>query len=113
MGAIGTVRKLKSALMAMSAPKDDLPRGMLQAQREAEIGAATGGKLVIYTSSVTANRTAKTDCDRMRQIFQQHRVPFEERDVVMDQGYAAELRDRVPDALPPMVRRGARRRVTG
>ena len=108
MGAVGHVRKLKSAIAAMSIT-EDIPRGVQQAQREAELGAATGGKLVMYSSSVTANRDSKGMCDRMRQIFQQHRVPFEERDVVMNQAFAEELKDRAPDEAIPVVR--ARRRL--
>jgi hypothetical protein len=109
MGAVGTVRKLKSALAAMSI-KEDVPRGVQQAQREAELGTATGGKIVVYTSSVTANRESKSQCDRLRQIFQQHRVPFEERDVVMNQAFAEELKDRAPDEAIPVVRPNARKR---
>mmetsp|Transcript_11933 Transcript_11933/g.30678 ORF Transcript_11933/g.30678 Transcript_11933/m.30678 type:complete len:349 (+) Transcript_11933:897-1943(+) len=62
-----------------------------------------GGKIVIYTTSVTGIMETKIECKEMRGIFQRLRVRFEERNIYMDKSLGAELEFRLPGATLPQA----------
>ena len=73
--------------------------GLLQS--EAAAGEITGGKIVVYTTSVSTVKETYSACQDMRKIFQRSRVAFEERDIFLDATFNKELQARLPTATVP------------
>eukprot|EP00047_Mylnosiga_fluctuans_P021745 m.108659 g.108659 ORF g.108659 m.108659 type:complete len:547 (-) comp9012_c0_seq1:2096-3736(-) len=72
---------------------------------EAEAAAAEvhGGKIVVYTSSMTAVKATANACLLVRRTLQGHRVTFEERDVFMSAAFHDELQARCPGRGVPQI----------
>eukprot|EP00053_Salpingoeca_punica_P009579 m.85768 g.85768 ORF g.85768 m.85768 type:complete len:508 (+) comp15071_c0_seq1:1295-2818(+) len=70
---------------------------------EEAAGESSGGKIVLYTSSVQAVKKSYMECHEVRRILQMLRVPFEERDIMMSAEYKVQLRERAPGATPPVL----------
>ena len=72
-------------------------------QIETAAGIKYGGKVVIYTTSVTGIRDTYARCTEVRKIFQNLRVAFEDRNIYMSSEFAKELDERLPKALVPQL----------
>ena len=72
-------------------------------QSEALAGEAAGGKIVVYTTSVSTVKETYSACQDMRKMFQRARVAFEERDIFLDAAFNRELQARLPSANVPFA----------
>lgn len=86
-----------------SAREGPVDRTELLVESEKAAGEKEGGKIVIYTTSVTGILATKSNCNEMRAIFQRLRVPFEERNIYMDKNLATELEQRRPGSELPQA----------
>eukprot|EP00730_Choanoeca_flexa_P012122 TRINITY_DN3357_c0_g1_i1.p1 TRINITY_DN3357_c0_g1~~TRINITY_DN3357_c0_g1_i1.p1 ORF type:complete len:634 (+),score=127.20 TRINITY_DN3357_c0_g1_i1:93-1994(+) len=80
------------------------------AEKEAAVGAKTGGKLVLYTTSGTTVRQTYVQCQMVLRVLQGHRFKYEERDVMLSKAFANEVKERCPDptVLPQLFHNGKR-----
>ena len=72
-------------------------------QSEAAAGEASGGKIVVYTTSVSTVKETYAACQDVRKMLQRARVAFEERDIFLHSQFAKELQARLPAITLPFV----------
>lgn len=104
LGQRGYVRAQRLSHIEMqedAAREGPVSKALLLAKAEAEAGEKQGGKIVIYTTSVTGMMETKIRCNEMRGIFQRLRVRFEERNTYMTRAIKEELQERLPKAVVP------------
>ena len=53
------------------------------------------GKVVMYTTSLTAKMEVSSNCARVKQILTTHRISFDERDIFLHPGFLDELKERL------------------
>lgn len=103
VGTVGAVQARRNQF-AIKADKNQ-PKSVAEqlAESEEAAGALSGGKIVVYTTSVSTVKSTYQACQDMRKILQRARVAFEERDIFLDASFNKELVARLPDAVVPYV----------
>eukprot|EP00043_Microstomoeca_roanoka_P005410 m.55550 g.55550 ORF g.55550 m.55550 type:complete len:590 (+) comp12952_c0_seq1:39-1808(+) len=99
-GVVGRFRQLfmKKASEVKSKPLATI----LQEKEEAEAEKA-GGKIVVYTTSVSTVKETYWNCQKLLKIFHGLMVQYEERDVTLSREFQREMSERLPGAKVPQV----------
>lgn len=66
-------------------------------QEESPDAEGRGGKIVVYMTSLSAIRDTYKECRSVLLILRGHRVPVQQKDIMLHEEYHMELKERVED----------------